>query len=201
MLDGRSRVRLLACVICLFGLCLPLTMIDAVSGRIVSRVQTIGNLSDDNSFQARSSFYQNFSSFATASIAGKGLGSVGLGTKLADDPSQLTGSIDSGIVEVCVVMGWPGTLLYVTGVFMLIWRAIKASLSQSRDRFAISGVGVAISIFAMMVMINTLQSEPGMLFVIGVLMPVIGLRYARHKRDSDLARASAVAHAAVQVRA
>jgi hypothetical protein len=204
MLDGRSRLRLLTGVICIVGLLLPLTMIDAVSDRIVTRLQSIENLSNDNSFQARSNFYENFSSFATASIAGKGLGSVGLGSKLNDDPTQVVGSIDSGIVEVCMVMGWPGTLLYATGVFMLILRAFVASLSQKRDRFAMSGVGVALSIFAMMVMSNTLQGEPGMLFVIGVLMPVIGLRYTRHKRDSNPAFAGVAAAAnatvATQVR-
>lgn len=195
MLDGKSRLRLIAGVICLVGLCMPLTMIDAISGRLMTRLESITNLSNDNSYQARSVFYTNFASIALTDIAGQGIGSVGLGAKLADDPTQVSGSIDSGLVEVCLVMGWPGTLLYATGVFVLIWRAFVASLAQSKDRFAISGVGVALSIFAMMVMSNTLQGEPGMLFVIGVLMPVIGVRYARQKRDGALPPAPAASSA------
>ncbi len=184
MLDAKSRVRLIMTAVCLAGLCTPVVMLDQVSGPLLRRLSTLENLQDDNSFRSRSGFYTNFGEIASASFAGHGLGSTGLAAKLAPDNSQMIASVDSGIVDMLWVLGWPGSLLYVAGVFMLLWRAFLSSLARPADRFAISGVGVAISIIAIMVIIDTLQGEPGMLFMIGVLMPAIGVRYARSVQQS-----------------
>jgi hypothetical protein len=180
MLDARSRLRLITAAIFFTGLCAPLLLIDRISEPIVQRMSTIENLSNDNSFRARSGFYTDFGAFASESFAGHGLGSTGLAAKLAADPSQIIATLDSGVVDVVWVLGWPGTLLYAGGLFTLLWRAFLASLARPGDRFAITGVGVAISILSIMVMIDTMQGSSGMFFMFGVVMPVIGLRYARH---------------------
>jgi hypothetical protein len=180
MLDSKSRFRLIMVAACVVGLCAPAVMIDEVSAPLIKRLQTIQNIQDDNSFQARSGFYTNFSQIAERSFAGHGLGSTGIGAKLASDPSQVLPVVDSGVVDVVWVLGWPGTLLYIGGVLMLLWRAFVTSLMRSGDRFAVSGVGAAISILAIMVMVDTLQGSSGMLFMIGTVMPVIGMRYMRH---------------------
>jgi hypothetical protein len=197
MLDVRSRLRLITAVMLFAGLCTPMLMIDQVSAPIIKRMSTIGNLSDDNSFQARQGFYSNFSSIAEESFAGHGLGSTGLAAKLADPHAQIIASLDSGVVDVVWVLGWPGGLLYVTGLFMLLWRAFLASLARPGDRFAISGVGAAISILAIMVMIDTMQGSSGMYFMFGVVMPVIGVRYARDQqwRNAAIGRARRQARA------
>lgn len=182
MLDGRSRLRMIGGLLGFALLCAPLAMIGDVSDSIVQRFDTVQNLGKDDSYQARAEFYHNFLAVALTDIAGQGLGTTGLGTKLSDDSSQQNLVFDSGLMEVPFVMGWPGTLLYTAGIFMLIWRAIRASLSRSQDRFAISGVGLALAIFAMMIFVNTLIALPGMFFFIGVTMPVIGLRHARQTR-------------------
>jgi len=182
MLDVRSRLRLLMAVFLFAGLGTPMLMIDQISAPLVRRMSTIGNLSDDNSFQARQGFYTNFSSIAEESFAGHGMGSTGLASKLADPHAQIIASLDSGVVDVLWVLGWPGGLLYVAGLFMLLWRAFTASLARPGDRFAISGVGAAIAILAIMVMIDTMQGSTGIYFMFGVLMPVIGVRYARDQQ-------------------
>jgi len=64
---------------------------------------------------------------------------------------------------------------------MLLWRSFKATLRLPHDRFAICGYGVSLAILAMMVMVNTLAGFSGMLFIIGVMMPLISLRYARER--------------------
>ncbi|QGZ53975.1 glycosyltransferase family protein [Paraburkholderia acidiphila] len=187
MLDVRSRLRLVMAVFLFAGLCTPMLMIDQISAPIVRRMSTIGNLSDDNSFQARQGFYTNFSAIAEESFAGHGMGSTGLASKLADPHAQIIASLDSGVVDVMWVLGWPGGLLYVAGLFALLWRAFLASLSRPGDRFAISGVGAAISILAIMVMIDTMQGASGMYFMFGVVMPVIGVRYAQEQQRRNLA--------------
>ncbi|CAG9250597.1 conserved membrane hypothetical protein [Paraburkholderia unamae] len=180
MLDSKSRLRLIMVGVCVVGLCAPAVMIDQVAAPLLKRLQTIQDIQNDSSFQARSGFYTNFSEIASRSFAGHGIGSTGIGAKLAADPSQVLSVVDSGVVDVVWVLGWPGTLLYIGGVLMLLWRAFVASLLRSDDRFAVSGVGASIAILAIMVMVDTLQGSSGMLFMIGTVIPVIGLRYVRH---------------------
>ncbi len=180
MLDAKSRMKLVMAAVCFAGLCTPMLLFNQVTDPIVKRMSTLENLQDDNSFRARSGFYTSFSAIAGASFAGHGLGSTGLGAKLADDPSQIVASVDSGVAEVVWVLGWPGTLLYAGGLFALLWRAFTASLARPNDRFAITGVGISIAILAIMVMIDSMQGSSGIFYMIGVVMPVIGVRWARH---------------------
>ncbi|WP_176058035.1 hypothetical protein [Paraburkholderia sp. BCC1876] len=179
MLDGKSRLRLLAGVLGLAVMATPLMMIDQVAEPVMARFSTMQDLGQDNSYQARAEFYKSFFSSAFTDIAGQGFGSIGLGTKLSDNKSQAMVDFDSGLMEVPFVMGWPGTLLYTAGVLMLMWRAYRASRLHPTDLMAVSGVGVAVAIFSMMIFINTLTSVSGMFFFLGVTLPVISLRYAR----------------------
>ncbi|WP_321961116.1 hypothetical protein [Paraburkholderia sp. J7] len=191
MLDVRSRLRLIMAILLFAGLCTPMLLIDQVTAPLAKRMATIGNLSEDNSFQARQGFYTNFASIAEESFAGHGLGSTGLAAKLADPHAQIIASLDSGVVDIVWVLGWGGGLLYVAGLVALLWRAFLASLARPGDRFAISVVGVAIAILAIMVMIDTMQGSSGMYFMFGVVMPVIGVRYSRQqqRRNEAIARA------------
>ncbi|MFM0474631.1 O-antigen ligase family protein [Paraburkholderia strydomiana] len=191
MLDGKSRMRLLAGVFGLAVMAAPLMMIDQVAEPVMRRFSTIQDIGEDNSYQARAEFYKTFLSSALTDIAGQGLGATGQGTKLSDDKSaSAIADFDSGLMEVPFVMGWPGTLLYATGVVMLLWRAYRASRSHPTDLLAISGVGVAVAIFSMMIFINTLTSVSGMFFFLGVTLPVISLRYARERHATNNATVS-----------
>ncbi|MFM0208494.1 O-antigen ligase family protein [Paraburkholderia sediminicola] len=185
MLDGKNRMRLMAGVLGLAVVAAPLMMIDQVAEPVMQRLSSIQDLGKDNSFQARADFYKSFMSSALTDIAGQGLGTTGLGSKLSNDTAaQAMLNFDSGLMEVPYVMGWPGTLLYTTGIVMLLWRAYRASRQHPSDLLAISGVGVAVAILSMMVFINTLTSVSGMFFFLGVTLPVISLRYARERHSA-----------------
>jgi hypothetical protein len=191
MLDGKRRMRLLAGVFGLAVMAAPLMMVDQVAEPVMRRFSTIQDIGEDNSYQARAEFYKTFLSSALTDIAGQGLGATGQGTKLSDDKSaSAIADFDSGLMEVPFVMGWPGTLLYATGVVMLLWRAYRASRSHPTDLLAISGVGVAVAIFSMMIFINTLTSVSGMFFFLGVTLPVISSRYARERHATNSAALS-----------
>ena len=185
MLDGKNRMRLLAGVMGLAVMAAPLMMIDQVAEPVIARFSTMQNLGQDDSYQARTEFYKSFLASALTDIAGQGLGTTGLGTKLSDDKSApAMADFDSGLMEVPFVMGWPGTLLYTAGVLMLLWRAFRASRLHPADLLATSGVGVAVAIFSMMIFINTLTSVSGMFFFLGATLPVISLRYARERNGA-----------------
>jgi O-Antigen ligase len=197
MLDGKSRVRLVGAMLGIGVLCAPVMMVDEISSKLIKRFDTIENISNDNSFQSRAGFYSYLLPLVMGNIAGQGLGTTGNGTKLAEDQATKSGGVvfDSGVMEVALVLGWPGTLLYTSGIVMLIWRAFIASRARPHDRFAMCGVGASISIFASMIMVNTLVSTSGMFFFIGVMMPVIGLRYVRHAAHHSQKSAGATAAA------
>ncbi|MDE1184684.1 O-antigen ligase family protein [Paraburkholderia sp.] len=186
MLDGRERLKLIGGVMVVMMLGAPVLMIDEVAEPVMKRFDTILNISNDTSFQERTDFYKRFLSQALTDVAGQGLGTTGIGTKLADSdgPTSRSVDFDSGLMEVPLVMGWPGTLLYAGGVLLLVWRAFLASRLRSKDRLAICGVGLALAIFAMLIFVNTLIGISGLFFFIGVSMPVIGLRHARAVRAS-----------------
>jgi hypothetical protein len=182
MLDSRSRMKLIVTVVALAGLFTPVLMVDQLSGPLVMRFESISNLQDDNSFQQRSGIYAGLANMAEDSFAGHGLGSTGMAAKLTTDGQSTMQIVDSGILDLTWVLGWPGTLLYVTGILMMVWRAFVASRALPTDRFAISAVGVAIAILANLIMVDTLQGLSGMFFMLGALMPTLGVRYARESQ-------------------
>lgn len=179
LLDGRSRNRILAGVLVCVALCAPVAMMSDASDHFTARLSTVQNLSEDNSFQVRMSMYSTFFTKALGDVAGQGFGGTGVASKLADDQSDVILVFDSGLMEVPYLLGWPGTLLYVTGIVMLLRRGFAASWQQPKDLVGACGVGAALAIAVMMVFSNTLTGVTGMFFFIGVLMPVNGLRYAR----------------------
>ena len=199
-LDRKSRWRLLGAVLGISVLCAPVMMVDDLSNAVTKRFQSFDDISQDDSYRSRVMFYEWFLPNALDNIAGQGLGSTGLGTKLSSDPSSSASAVfDSGLMEVPYVMGWPGTILYATGLVMLLWRAFKASRLLPHDRFANCGMGVSVAIFLIMVMVNTLTGFTGMLFFIGVMMPSIGLRYAREMSAGKSAPMTARNEMAAQV--
>lgn len=200
MLDGRSRIRMIAGIVACVAICLPLTMIDEVSKHFTSRLETVQNLGQDDSYQVRVGMYSSFMGRALTDISGQGFGTTGVASKLADT-SNVIAVFDSGVMEVPYTMGWPGSLLYVSGIVMLIMRAFAASRARPHDRFGVCGVGIAVAIVAMMLFSNTLAGMTGMFFFIGVLMPVNGLRYVREtgaaaRREAAKRQATQAAQAA-----
>jgi len=162
-------------------LCTPVLFFNEITDHFTKRLETVQNLNDDNSFQARADFYSGFLSTALTDITGQGFGTTGLASKLVDTSSKTIGVFDSGLMEVPYVMGWPGSLLYVSGVFLALSRAFTATRRRPEDRFGMSGVGSAFAVLTMMVFSNTLVAASGMFFFISVVMPVNALRYARER--------------------
>jgi len=183
MLDGRSRIRIIGSVVAVVALFAPIVMFSDAADRFTSRLASVQDISQDNSFQVRAAMYSSFFSKALSDVSGKGFGGTGVASKLADEPADdVILVFDSGLMEVPYVMGWPGTLLYVIGIGMLLKRALAASLKQPNNRVCACGVGLAVATVAMMLFSNTLTGVSGMFFFIGTLMPVNGLRYARYQR-------------------
>jgi hypothetical protein len=122
----------------------PLVTMTPLAEPILTRFETLGNLEEDSSFQARSTFYQDFGSVAIANPMGIGLGATGLGTKLSDNKDLMAYlNFDSGVMNLIFVLGWAGTLLYLLGLCMLFLRSVPPSGGQ--DLFWIGCYALACS--------------------------------------------------------
>lgn len=179
-IDSRTRVRVIFAIMIVAALSVPMFAFEDFAKPVVDRMNSMSSIQNDRSFQVRMQFYESFVSVATSDIAGQGMGSTGVSTKLDSATSQLGkyGVVDSGLMEIPFVMGWPGTVLYVTGLLWMVGRAMRRGLAMKSNRLAAAAVGTSIGLISMLVFSNTLGAFDGILFQIGVTLPVIGHRYA-----------------------
>ncbi|WP_374703618.1 glucose-6-phosphate isomerase [Burkholderia sp. WAC0059] len=164
--SNRVRIRIIVSALVLAGLCVPLLAIGPVAERMQARLDSLTNLSDDQSYEARHQFYAEFAKKAFTDVQGEGLGATGASTKLSSSNNgQLGqyGSFDSGVMNIPFVLGWPGTLLYLSGTLWLFARALRASFRLADDRYVSACVSIAVSIFAMLVFTNSLVGTGGLL--------------------------------------
>ena len=163
--NNKVRIRIVASALLLTGLCVPLLAFGPVAERMQARLDTIVNLHDDQSYAARNEFYATFAKTAFTDVTGEGLGATGTSTKLSNDGGQLGqyGNFDSGVMNIPFVLGWPGTLLYMSGVIWLLMRSLRASFKLRDDKFASASMSLALAIFAMLVFTNSLVGTGGLL--------------------------------------
>ena len=188
--SNKVRVRILVGGVVLVALSVPLLTFGPIADKMATRLQSITNLSDDNSYAARNEFYASFAKTAFTDVSGEGFGATGSSTKLSSSNGDLGkyGSFDSGVMNVPFVLGWPGSLMYLAGLGLLLMRAFRASFSLRDDKYAQASLSVAFAIVGMLVFTNTFTSIGGMILYTG-LCSVLA---ARHHMRLDKKRARAV---------
>lgn len=161
----RARPGLLVTLLVVALLATPLLTVGPVADRINERLDTVTDLSQDNSFQARVEFYKETMPVAFLNPGGEGLGSTGRSTKLS--ASGGTGELgdnaafDSGIMEIPFVLGWPGSILYISGLTWLLIYALRSR--NSEDFFAVASSSIAVSILVLLIFNDTVTGVTGML--------------------------------------
>jgi hypothetical protein len=160
---GHFRSRVFVTLAAAALLILPLFAVRPVADTINPRLQTFTEIRQDNSFRARTEFYAEFLPQAFSNVMGEGLGSTGLGTKLSNEQATLGeyGSFDSGVMEIPLVLGWPGTMLYIGGLIWLLVYAFRNS--NPEDLFAVVSRGIVVALLIMALADDTMDSLPGML--------------------------------------
>lgn len=187
--SNRARLRIIAGAALLSVLFIPVLALGPVADRIQARLQTIANLNDDESYTARSDFYAAFAKTAFSNMTGEGLGATGLSTKLSSDDanSGKYATFDSGLMNIPFVLGWPGTLLYLSGFLWLFTRAFLASVRMRDDRFIAASISLAFAVFAMLVFVNTLTGISGLVLFVSVCSILSASHYEKLRRRSFLA--------------
>jgi hypothetical protein len=145
---------------------LPLLSVGPVADRINERLETITELRQDKSFRARVEFYEEFVPVALSNPVGAGFGSTGGGTKLSADGKEVgelgeIGSVDSGILELPYILGWPGALLYLSGLAWLLYYAFRSR--SSTDFVAVASCGIVLGILVQLPFNDKTDGVEGML--------------------------------------
>jgi hypothetical protein len=102
---GPLRTRLIGMATAIFILTFPIVVQSPVASQTSSRAQTLTNLEEDGSFNARMAMYRTVTPRILTNPVGWGLGSRGF---------------DSGIVTLFWNLGWPGGFLYLGGLILLL---------------------------------------------------------------------------------
>jgi hypothetical protein len=161
---GLQRIRLLAVGLLVCLLSLPLLLLEPVAQRVTDRFDTMQQIDGDDSFRARLALYGDFFLVSSTNVVGQGIGSANLATKLADDVDLAEyRNIDSGVLEVMFVLGWPGTLLYLGGLLWLLIEALGGP-AQRQDLAVKAAGAVVLAILAMTISYNTLIGVGGVVF-------------------------------------
>ncbi|MCY0389783.1 O-antigen ligase family protein [Robbsia sp. Bb-Pol-6] len=182
--DNKTRIRVVIGALIVVAATIPVFMSSNISENFQKRVDTLTDLQNDTSFSERSSFYQTFLDTALTNVAGAGLGATGTGGKLSDDANaQDHVNFDSGLMEIPFVLGWPGTLLYVFGISWLMIRGAMSAIRQRSDRFVIAWFSIAIAIISELIFFNQLISSPGQLALMGMVLPIMALRYTKYQNS------------------
>lgn len=184
--SNRTRVRTLLGLAVLAGFSMPLLAIGPVADRLQARLETITNLHDDHSYAERNRFYAKFAETAFTNIGGMGMGATGTSTKLSQSDNQLGkyGNFDSGIMNIPFVLGWPGTLLYLSGIGWLLARALRASFALKDDKFAAASLALACSMLAMLVFSNSLVSTGGLLLFTSMASLIAAAHWRKLQRKN-----------------
>ena len=186
--NNRVRLRIVASAMLLAGLCVPLLAVGPVAERLQTRLDSIVNLKDDQSYAARNEFYATFAKTAFTDVSGEGMGATGTSTKLSNDGGQLGqyGNFDSGVMNIPFVLGWPGTPLYLSGILWLLVRAVLASFKMRDDKFVSASLSLGLAIFAMLVFTNSLVGTGGLLLFMSLFSILSAAHWQKQQRRREL---------------
>lgn len=186
--NNRVRVRIVGSGLLLAGLCVPLLAVGPVAERMQTRLNSIVNLKDDQSYAARNQFYATFAKKAFTDVSGEGMGATGTSTKLSNDGGQLGqyGNFDSGVMNIPFVLGWPGTLLYLSGIAWLMVRAVLASFKLRNDKFVSASLSLGLAIFTMLVFTNSLVGTGGLLLFMSLFSILSAAHWQKQQRRREL---------------
>jgi hypothetical protein len=182
--SSKVRLRIIGTAVLVVGIGAALVTVGPVGDKLQTRIQTIGRLGDDQSYQDHVEFYTTFAEKAFTDISGEGFGATGGSTKLASKEGSLGkyGNFDSGLMNIAFVLGWPGMLLHLSGTLWLFARAVRASLRMRDDQFVSGCMSLAFTHVAMLVFTNTLQGTSGLLLSTCVFSILSAMHWKKQKR-------------------
>lgn len=132
--------------------------LDEVVGE---RLASLGDLADDTSMQERLAFLETIDDVVFNDPLGKGIGTAYAATKLSSGEAT---TFDNGLFNIPYSLGWVGALAYLSALALLLIRGFQATRGQRADAFAAVAFGIAVSLVAQLLSLNSLIKVYGMVF-------------------------------------
>jgi hypothetical protein len=130
------------------GCCVPLlTLIPGMSDTVSERLKTFTDIKSDVSYNDRKETYEK----TLGVVLSNPLGTGHMGGDL----------IDSGILNLCLCLGWPGAIVYLASVLVLIGN--PSTFRRCQDEFSRSCQAAAFGVFFLLLSGNSLIELPGLL--------------------------------------
>ncbi|MBF2025190.1 MAG: O-antigen ligase domain-containing protein [Oscillatoriales cyanobacterium C42_A2020_001] len=175
-LKQRLQIRLVLTVFVMTILVLPLTAIDPFADVINSRLQSLFDIGNDVSFNARSVGYNQALGLALNEVVGQGLGGVII--------SESLGPNDSGILSLLFLLGWFGTLPYLGGLLVLLL-SLTRKIEGGDDPFAAASRAIALGTFAQIGLNESMLGVFGMVLWGFLGIALAAQRYYWYQRQTQ----------------
>jgi len=170
----RLQIRLVATMIGAAVLVVPLALVPPFSDIITSRLETLSAVSDPNadiSYRARAQGYAELLNIALTQFLGRGFGYT--------ITSNSIGSRDSSILAMLFNLGWLGSIPYILGLLMLLFKLFQVT-QKREDPFVSVCFAISFAVF-MQIGLNLINTNTiGM-----VLWGFIGIGMAGYKYNAS----------------
>jgi hypothetical protein len=172
------QVRIIVLLIIIGIGVVPLSQMEPFADVIGTRLESMSDIENDSSFNARSSDLGGYIYGAISNPLGQGIGNVWVRQPNGALVQKVT---DNGLVDALGTLGWIGTAAYVVGLLMLASIVFKAKAVRT-DTFISAARGISLSFVIQMASTNSLIGIGGM-FLWGFLGVVLsGERYYAHQQ-------------------
>lgn len=161
--NAKLQMRLIITIMVMAIAVIPLTQIEPFSEVIYSRIETFSNLEADGSGQERRQTYQEHLNKALTNYLGNGIGS-----------SNSDVALDSAILTTLYSLGWFGTIFYIFGLFLLLFKLFQSSQIRS-DPLVSTFRAITIGVFFQIIFGSVMLGASGV-----VLWGFLGIGLAAH---------------------
>ena len=177
--DMRQRLRLAIVTVACMVFLLAATQIPPVNDLVMHRIQTFSDPSQDVSYTARIDGHEEAFKQIMTEPFGEGLGSTDTehGTEGDDD---FIGPHDSTVLELFYSLGWIGTLIYATGLGVLVMQLMRSGKS---DPFVLSAKAIVIGFVAQCLLNSVLLGVLGFMVWTFASMSMAQMGFAEESAD------------------
>lgn len=171
-LKAKYQMRLVITILAMAILIVPLASMEQFSGKLGERFATFSNIEEDNSLNGRQAWFQSQIGTALTTYEGLGIGS---------------GKQDSAILSTLFSLGWFGTICYVSGLLMLVYKVFQTD-NNSHNLFLGTVRAIAMTCLVRIPVNITSISEVGGIMLWGFLaLGIASKKYYYHQRLVEMA--------------
>lgn len=170
-LELHHQIRIIISLIAIALFIFTAINLDPFSEFIYSRFESLSNLEDDGSANARLDWFNTQINAALTSFFGHGIGGS---------------SNDSGILSTLFDLGWLGTIFYLSGILMLLLHLFQGQGAKIRsDPFMSAARSIAVAIFTQIPFGQSHIGSQGMVLWGFIAMGIAAKKYSYHYQNTN----------------